>query len=218
MKKVLFFVVMFAIVTGVGYAFLKNQETQKEDQIMESRQVNPENLKKATFAGGCFWCMEPPYEKLQGVVSVVSGYTGGTKINPTYEEVSSGMTGHAEAVEVSYDSTAISYEELLDVFWRNIDPTTPNKQFADVGSQYRTAIFYHDEEQKRLALASKDAQEKSGRYKEYPIVTEIVSAAEFYPAEDYHQDYYKKNALHYNLYRTGSGREAYLEKVWGKQK
>ncbi len=218
MKKVLFFVVILAIVTGAGYVFLKNQEHRKEDPMSNSKQANPENFQKATFAGGCFWCMEPPYEKLQGVVSVVSGYTGGAKKNPTYEEVSSGMTGHAEAVEVLYDSTVINYQELLHVFWRNIDPTTPNKQFADVGSQYRTAIFYHDEEQKRLALASKEAQEKSGRYKEYPIVTEIVPASEFYPAEDYHQDYYKKNALHYKLYRTGSGREAYLEKVWGKQK
>ncbi len=218
MKKVFIFIIIFAILTSAGYAFLKNQKAENEEPIMESKQGNSENLKKATFAGGCFWCMEPPYEKLKGVVSVVSGYTGGTKKNPTYEEVSSGMTKHAEAVEVLYDNTVISYEELLDVFWRNIDPTTPNKQFADVGSQYRTAIFYHDDEQKKLALASKEAQEKSGRYKEYPIVTEIVSASEFYPAEDYHQDYYKKNALHYKLYRTGSGRDAYLEKIWGKQK
>ncbi len=144
----------------------------------------------ATFAGGCFWCMEPPFDKLEGVISTTSGYTGGHKKNPTYEEVSSGVTGHAESLRVAYDPAKISYQKLLEVFWHNIDPTTPNQQFCDKGSQYRSAIFYHDEEQKRLALDSKKAVEKL--FKE-PVVTEILPAQEFYVAEEYHQDFYKKN-------------------------
>jgi peptide-methionine (S)-S-oxide reductase len=167
---------------------------------------------KATFAGGCFWCMEPPYDKLDGVLSTISGYAGGKKKNPTYEEVSAGMTGHTEVVQVTYDPKKITYEKLLDVFWRNVDPLTPNRQFCDVGSQYRTAIFYHDENQKRLAEESKKALSK--RFKE-PIVTEIVRATEFYPAEDYHQDYYIKNPLRYKLYRYNCGRDQRLEKLWG---
>ena len=170
----------------------------------------------ATFAGGCFWCMEGPFEALDGVVSVTSGYTGGTKLNPTYEEVSSGSTGHAEAVQIVYDPSKVSYEQLLEVFWRQIDPTTPNQQFADKGTQYRTAIFYQSEEQKRLAEASRDALAKSGKFAQ-PIVTEIVPASTFYPAEDYHQDYYKTHPTRYKLYRAGSGREGYLRKVWGEQ-
>jgi peptide-methionine (S)-S-oxide reductase len=167
----------------------------------------------ATFAGGCFWCMEPPFDELDGVLSTTSGYTGGTKKNPTYEEVSAGTTGHAEAVEIVYDPKKISYSKLLDVFWRNIDPLTPNAQFCDVGSQYRAAIFYHDETQKRLAEESKKAVAK--RFKE-PIVTEIVPASQFYPAEDYHQDYYKKNPIRYRLYTHGCGRARRLEQLWGK--
>jgi peptide-methionine (S)-S-oxide reductase len=167
---------------------------------------------KATFAGGCFWCMEPPYDKLDGVLSTISGYAGGKKKNPTYEEVSAGTTGHTEVVQVTYDPKKITYEKLLDVFWRNVDPLTPNRQFCDVGSQYRTAIFYHDENQKRLAEESKKALSK--RFKE-PIVTEIVRAAEFYPAEDYHQDYYTKNPLRYKLYRYNCGRDQRLEELWG---
>lgn len=167
---------------------------------------------KATFAGGCFWCMEPPYDKLDGVLSTISGYAGGKKKNPTYEEVSAGTTGHTEVVQVTYDPKKITYEKLLDVFWRNVDPLTPNRQFCDVGSQYRTAIFYHDENQKRLAEESKKALSK--RFKE-PIVTEIVRATEFYPAEDYHQDYYIKNPLRYKLYRYNCGRDQRLEKLWG---
>lgn len=173
-------------------------------------------LEKATFAGGCFWCMEPPFDKLEGVVSVVSGYTGGQKKNPTYEEVSSGTTGHAEAVEVLYDPAKITYSRLLDVFWHNIDPTAQNKQFCDEGTQYRSAIFYHSEEQKRLAQESRKALEKSGRFKS-PIYTEIVSASEFYKAEEYHQKYYKKNPIRYNFYRHGCGRDARLEELWGKE-
>lgn len=167
---------------------------------------------KATFAGGCFWCMEPPYDKLDGVLSTISGYAGGKKKNPTYEEVSAGTTGHTEVVQVTYDPKKITYEKLLDVFWRNVDPLTPNRQFCDVGSQYRTAIFYHDENQKRLAEESKKALSK--RFKE-PIVTEIVRATEFYPAEDYHQDYYTKNPLRYKLYRYNCGRDQRLEELWG---
>jgi methionine-S-sulfoxide reductase len=174
-------------------------------------------LKKATFAGGCFWCMEPPFEKLPGVISVTSGYTGGRTENPKYEEVSSGSTGHAEAVEVLYDPSRITYEKLLDVFWRNIDPTTKDRQFVDSGSQYRTAIFTHDEEQKRLAEESKKQLEASGRFGK-PIVTEIVPAGKFWPAEEYHQDYYKKSATRYKFYRFNSGRDQYLDRIWGKDR
>jgi peptide-methionine (S)-S-oxide reductase len=170
---------------------------------------------KATLAGGCFWCMEPPYDELDGVLSTISGYIGGTKKNPTYEEVTTGKTGHAEVVQITYDPKKISYEKLLEVFWRNIDPLTPNAQFCDVGSQYRSAIFYHDEMQKRLAEQSKKAVQ--GRFKQ-PVVTEIVPAGEFYPAEDYHQDYYKKNPIRYKIYRYGCGRDERLREVWGSEK
>ena len=170
---------------------------------------------KATFAGGCFWCMEPPFDELQGVVSTTSGYTGGQKKNPTYEEVSAGGTGHAESVEILFDPAKITYQQLLDVFWKNVDPTTKDRQFCDVGSQYRPAIFYHSEEQKRLALASKKAIEDSGRFKQ-PIVTEIVAATPFYRAEEYHQDYYKKNPIRFKYYKFGCGRERRLEQLWGK--
>ena len=159
--------------------------------------------------------MEPPFDDLPGVQSTTSGYTGGQKPDPTYEEVSAGKTGHAEAVEIAFDPTQISYAELLEVFWRNIDPMTPNRQFCDGGSQYRSAIFYHNDEQKRLAEASKQALEQSGRLPR-PIVTEIVPAAAFYPAEEYHQDYYKKNPLRYKFYRYSCGRDQVLEQIWGK--
>ncbi len=173
------------------------------------------SLATATFAGGCFWCMEPPYDKLEGVMSTTSGYIGGQDKNPTYHEVSSGTTGHTEAVQVAYDPSKVSYEKLLEVFWRNIDPFTANAQFCDHGSQYRSGIFYHNDEQKRLAEASKQALEKSGRFTK-PIVTEIVSASEFYPAEDYHQDYYQKNPVRYKYYRYNCGRDAVLAQIWGK--
>jgi peptide-methionine (S)-S-oxide reductase len=172
-------------------------------------------MAKATFAGGCFWCMEPPYDELDGVISTISGYTGGTKKNPTYEQVSAGATGHTEAVEVTYDPKKISYDKLLDVFWRNIDPLTANAQFCDSGSQYRSAIFYQDSTQKMLAEASK--KRVQSRFKQ-PIVTEIVQASEFYPAEDYHQDYYKKNPIRYKIYRYGCGRDSRLQELWGAQK
>jgi peptide-methionine (S)-S-oxide reductase len=171
-------------------------------------------LAKATLAGGCFWCMEPPYDELPGVVSTTSGYIGGHKANPTYDEVSNGTTGHAEAVEIVYDPARVSYEKLLEVFWRNIDPVTANAQFCDRGSQYRSAIFYHDDTQRRLAEASKAKLEASGRFRQ-PIVTEIVRASTFYPAEEYHQDYYRKNPLRYKVYRHGCGRDGRLRELWG---
>jgi peptide-methionine (S)-S-oxide reductase len=179
-----------------------------------SAQTPPATTAKATFAGGCFWCMEPPFDKLDGVLSTTSGYTGGTKVNPTYQEVSAGSTGHAEAMQVEYDPKRVSFEKLLDVFWHNVDPTQKDGQFCDHGSQYRTAIFVHDANQKRVADASKAALEKSKPFKG-DIVTEIVPATTFYPAEEYHQDYYMKNPLRYKLYRTGCGRDARLKEVWG---
>lgn len=177
----------------------------------------PERIGVATFAGGCFWCMEPPFDKLDGVLSSTSGYIGGPEPDPTYEQVSSGKTGHAEAVQIRYDRDRISYPELLDVFWRNINPTTPDRQFVDVGPQYRSAIFYHDETQREQAEASRAAMAQSGRFGPKDIVTEIVPATEFYPAEEYHQDYYQKNPLRYKFYRRMSGRDQYLNEVWGKQ-
>jgi peptide-methionine (S)-S-oxide reductase len=174
----------------------------------------PPGHKVATFAGGCFWCMEPPFDKLPGVVATISGYTGGTKTNPTYEEVSSGTTGHAESVDVVYDPKKVTYEQLLDVYWHNVDPTVKDRQFCDGGSQYRTAIFYNDQEQRQAAEASKAALEKSKPFKA-PIVTQIVMAGAFYPAEDYHQDYYKKNPVRYQIYRSGCGRDARLKDLWG---
>ena len=176
-----------------------------------------EKLEKATFAGGCFWCMEPSFKKLEGVSDVISGYTGGCKENPTYEEVSSGKSGHIEAVQILYDPSKITYEELLNVFWKQIDPTDPGGQFVDRGQQYRPVIFYHNDEQKQVAENSKEALQKSGRYSK-PIATEILPASQFYKAEEYHQDYYKKNPLRYTLYRLNSGRDHYLKKIWGKEK
>ncbi len=169
----------------------------------------------ATFAGGCFWCMEPPFDSIDGVISTTSGYTGGSKENPTYKEVSRGGTGHAEAIQVIYDPARVSYTQLLDVFWHNIDPTMAGGQFCDWGDQYRSEIFYHDEEQKQLASQSKTALGNPGSFKE-PIVTQISAANTFYPAEDYHQDYYKKNPVRYKFYRYGCGRDKRLQELWGK--
>ena len=173
------------------------------------------NLEKATFAGGCFWCMEHPFDEIPGVVSVTSGYAGGQKKNPTYEEVSAGGTGHAESVQIVYDPSRVSYEKLLNVFWHNIDPTAKDRQFCDSGHQYRSAIFYHNEEQHRLALQSKAKLEKSKPFKG-PIVTEVVPATEFYAAEDYHQHYYKKNPIRYKFYRYRCGRDERLKELWGE--
>ena len=172
-------------------------------------------LEKATFAGGCFWCMEPAFDKLDGVKSVVSGYTGGRKANPTYEEVSAGTTGHAESIEITYDPAVIGYSRLLEVFWRNIDPTVKDRQFCDAGTQYRSAIFYHGDEQKRLAEASKKALEQSRRFPG-PIYTEIAPATTFYHAEEYHQKYYRKNPVRYKYYKYNCGRDQRLKELWGK--
>ncbi|MCP3960067.1 MAG: peptide-methionine (S)-S-oxide reductase MsrA [bacterium] len=171
-----------------------------------------EGLSKATFAGGCFWCMEPPFDKLDGVHSTTSGYTAGEQKNPTYRQVSAGVTGHTEAVQILFDPEKISYAELVDVFWRNIDPLAVDRQFCDGGTQYRTGIYYHDEEQQRLAEETR--AEVAKRF-DQPIATEIEAAAEFYPAEDYHQDYYKKNPVRYKMYRTGCGRDRRLQELWG---
>ena len=171
-------------------------------------------LEKADFAGGCFWCMEHPFDALPGVVSVTSGYTGGWQKNPTYKEVSAGGTGHAEAVQVVFDPAKINYGTLLEVYWHNVDPTAKDRQFCDTGHQYRSAIFYHTEEQHREALQSKAALEKAKPFKE-PVVTEIVPAGEFYPAEEYHQHYYKKNPFRYEFYRKGCGRDRRLKELWG---
>lgn len=172
-------------------------------------------LEKATFAAGCFWCVEAGFEKVKGVREVISGYTGGPEKNPTYQQVSSGRTGHLESVQVSYDPDIISYEELLEVYWRQFDPTDAGGSFVDRGHQYTSAIFYHNQEQKALAEASKRKLEASGIFSK-PIVTPILPAGVFTPAEDYHQDYYQKNPAHYQRYRTGSGRDQFIEKVWGK--
>jgi peptide-methionine (S)-S-oxide reductase len=170
---------------------------------------------KATFAGGCFWCVEADFDKIEGVLSTTSGYIGGKVDNPTYEQVSAGGTGHAEAVEIEFDPKRVSYERLLEHFWHTVDPTVKDRQFCDIGSQYRTAIFYHDEAQRRAAEASKAALRKSKPFPQ-PIVTEAVAAARFYPAEEYHQDYYKKNPLRYAYYRNGCGRDARLKQLWGE--
>lgn len=170
----------------------------------------------AIFAGGCFWCMEPPYDKTEGVIDTVSGYTGGELANPSYRQVSSGTTGHIEAVKIVYDPEKVSYEKLLHIFWRNIDPFRANAQFCDEGPQYRSAIFPQDEAQREAAEKSKADLEATGRFTR-PIATEILDAAPFYPAEDYHQDYYKKNPNRYAYYRWSCGRDARLEQIWGNE-
>jgi len=172
-------------------------------------------LQTATFAGGCFWCVETDFEQRPGIVSVVSGFTGGQKLNPTYEEVSAGGTGHAESVEITFDPSKVTYAKLLDIFWHSIDPTQANGQFCDHGNQYRSAIFYHDETQHRLADQSKRDIEAS-RILKKPIVTQIVAATKFYPAEEYHQDFWKKDPVRYTSYREGCGRDKRLVEVWGK--
>jgi len=198
--------------------YIRSQEVQmsnvegksdKEPKISMMEKVE----EKATFAGGCFWCMESAFEKLEGVKEVISGYTGGQKENPTYKEVSAGGTAHLESIQIIYDPSKITYSELLNVFWKQIDPTDPNGQFVDRGQQYKTAIFYHNEEQKLLAEKSKEELDKSGIY-ERPIVTKIVRASKFYRAEEYHQDYYEKNPIQYKSYRYNSGRDRYLKKMW----
>ena len=184
------------------------------DSMRKATEMTADKFEKATFAGGCFWCMEAPFDTLPGVVSVMPGYTGGKMKNPTYKQVSGGGTGHAEAVQIVYDPSRIGYAKLLDVFWHNTDPTVIDRQFCDTGSQYRTGIFYHSEEQRLLALKSKEALEKTKPFKE-PIVTEVTMGGEFYPAEEYHQHYYKKNPIRYQYYRNGCGRDRRLKELWG---
>ena len=180
---------------------------------IESVEIVEDRYQKAYFGGGCFWCMEPPFEALEGVIGATSGYMGGTVENPTYEEVTTGETGHAEVVEILFDPEIVTYEELLEVFWRNIDPTALNYQFADVGSQYRTEIFTVGKEQKSLAEKSKVELDESGKFSK-PIVTAISVAPEFYIAEEYHQDFYKKQSMRYKMYAQASGRKGFLEKTW----
>lgn len=212
--KVLAFFVLLIILFSIGGCQKSDaiQQGGKRDMTRED-----ETIKKATFAGGCFWCTEADFEKLPGVVKVISGYTGGDKENPSYEQVLSGRTGHVEAIQVYYDPSKISYEELLDSFWKHIDPTDKGGQFVDRGPQYRSAIFYHDEEQRQSAEKSREALDKSGRFSE-PVVTEIIKLVKFYEAEAYHQDYYKKHHLKYGYYREGSGRDQFLCKIWGYDK
>ena len=213
MTKILIFFLVLMLVSIQG--------CQKSDIVQQGvkSDMNKEDvaIRKATFAGGCFWCTEADFEKLPGVAKVISGYTGGNKENPTYEEVSSGGTGHVENIQVYYDPSKISYEELLDFFWKHIDPTDKGGQFVDRGLQYRSVIFYHDEEQKRLAEESRETLGRSGKFSK-PIMTEIIKFVKFYEAEGYHQDYYKKHHLKYSYYRHGSGRDQFLSKVWGQDK
>ncbi len=178
--------------------------------------ANADSPATATFAGGCFWCMEPPFDKLDGVLSTISGYTDGEKLNPSYKEVSAGRTGHTEAVQIKYDASKISYQELLSVFWKNIDPTTKDRQFCDNGSQYRSGIYYHDTAQQTAAEASLKSLQQNKPFKQ-AIVTELKAASTFYPAEDYHQNYYQKNPIRYKYYRYGCGRDQRLEQLWGEK-
>jgi len=204
MKKIVLLIFLFSVCIRMSQAEVSMNMSNK----------NSQELKKATFAGGCFWCMEKPYESYDGITEVISGYTGGKLKNPTYGDVSSGSTEHVEAVQVTYDPSKISYEELLNIFWKQIDPTDPGGQFADRGHQYTTAIFYHDDEQKQLAERSKQDLDDSKKF-DKPIVTKIIKMTPFFIAEEYHQDYYKKHPVHYNSYRHGSGRGPYLKKTWG---
>ena len=194
-------------------AVLSMLGTQAFAQAQKSP-IPPPGAEVATFAGGCFWCMEPPYDKLDGVYSTISGYMGGAKKNPTYEEVSAGRTGHTEVVQVTYDPKRVTYEKLLETFWKNIDPTVKDRQFCDSGSQYRSEIFWHSDAQRDAAMKSKADLEKNKPFKA-AIVTPVTKASEFWPAEEYHQDYYKKNPVRYNYYRSGCGRDARLKELWG---
>ena len=207
-----FYILIILILFGlVLFGFQKMDNSKQETS--KTMDNNYENFPRATLAGGCFWCVESDFEKVDGVVAAISGYTGGHTENPTYKQVTSGGTGHAEAVQVIYDPEKVTYKELLDVFWRQIDPTDAGGQFVDRGASYRSAIFYHDDEQKRLAEDSKKELEASGRFNE-PIVTEIVKLDKFYVAEEYHQDFYKKSSTRYKLYRYGSGRDQFLKRAW----
>ena len=182
-------------------------------QAQDNPAARPADLQSAYFAGGCFWCMQYAFDRVNGVKKTVVGYTGGKMANPDYESVSSGETGHAESIQVLYDPKVVSYQHLVDVFWKNINPTTANGQFADHGTQYRTAIFYGNDEEKATAEASKAALDKSGKFSS-PVVTQIVPLSTFYPAEEYHQEYYRKNPGHFQAYEVGSGRAGYIERTW----
>ena len=204
-----FFIILIVLIA----VFFKTINGSSASSDKDKSSVMPD-IKEATFAGGCFWCMEPPFEKLPGVSKVISGYTGGKKENPSYKEVATGLTNHAEAIEIHYDPSKISYNDLLEVLWRNIDPTDGSGQFVDRGKQYRPAIFYHNKDQKKLAEKSRDRLEKSKRFKN-KIETTIIKANTFYAAEEYHQDFYKKSTVRYKIYRVGSGRDQFLKKYWG---
>jgi peptide-methionine (S)-S-oxide reductase len=207
MKKLFISILALLIAGGMSMAFAEEKGAAPQA---------PAGLKKATFAGGCFWCVETAFEGLPGVTSVISGYTDGAKQNPTYEEVSAGRTGHAESVQITYDPRRIGYAALLDIFWHNVDPTQANGQFCDHGTQYRSGIFYHDTTQKRLAEASKRRLETTPQRFKGPIVTRIVAATRFWPAEEYHQDFYRKDPERYRSYREGCGRDRRLKELWGQ--
>ncbi len=209
--------VNIAIITLVVLLFASHQVRGMNEKMEKQMSDNPQKTKTAVFAGGCFWCTESDFEKVDGVIEAISGYTGGHVANPTYKQVSRGVTGHVEAVKVVYDPAELTYEELLEVFWRHVDPTDPDGQFVDRGSQYRSVIFYANEQEHRLAEASKKTLAASGRF-DKPIATDILPLSTFYPAEDYHQDYYKKNPIRYRWYRHGSGRDQFLEKAWADMK
>ncbi len=213
MRRITLVLVGIALIAAAGATFAGTAAAQAPAPKATSGKPA---LARATFAGGCFWCMEAPFDAVRGVVSTTSGYTGGRVRNPTYEMVSAGVTGHAESVQVLYDPGKVTYAQLLEVFWHNIDPLAKNAQFCDHGTQYRSAIFFHDEEQQRLAEQSKKALEESKRFPK-PIVTEIVAASEFYAAEEYHQDFYRKTPERYTSYRQGCGRDRRLKELWGAE-
>ncbi len=217
MMKTIITISAILLIGIVLFGFHKSNDKQaKNEEKSTLMKTESKGYKTATFAGGCFWCVESDFEKVDGVIEVISGYTGGEEPNPTYKQVASGGTSHTEAVQITYDPDKITYKELLDVLWRHMDPTDAGGQFVDRGSQYRPAIFYHDEEQKRIAEESRAELQKSGRFSK-PIATEIVSLTKFYPAEEYHQDYYSKNPLRYKMYRYGSGRDQFLKSKWGDE-
>jgi peptide methionine sulfoxide reductase msrA/msrB len=209
--------VNITIIILVVLLFGGHQVGGMDGKMEKQMNKRPQESRTAVFAGGCFWCTESDFEKVDGVVEAISGYTGGHVVNPTYKQVSKGVTGHVEAVEVIYDPAKLTYEKLLEVFWRHVDPTDPDGQFVDRGSQYRSVIFYANEQEHRLAEASKKTLAASGRF-DKPIATDILPLSTFYPAEDYHQDYYKKNPIRYRWYRHGSGRDQFLEKAWAGMK
>jgi len=207
--KILFVLIALLIFSSAGFMMADSSETMKEDKMStQDRQISI-----ATFAGGCFWCTESDFEKLSGVVKAISGYTGGTKENASYKKVSAGATGHVEAVQVYFNPSIVTYKELVDYFWRHINPTDPGGQFVDRGRQYRSAVFYHDENQKQIAEKSKEMLNRSDKF-DKPVVTDILKLSAFYSAEEYHQNYYKKNPLRYKYYRYGSGRDQFLKKAW----